>query len=263
MLPLFVERMNQSFKFEKEPASDAKSINTMKPDMPMKQKLVILSGAGISQESGLKTFRDMGGIWDTYHVEEVASLEGWQDNPELVLRFYNERRKALWDARPNAAHTRLASLEDRYEVEIITQNVDDLHEQAGSKSVLHLHGELRKARSTKDPSRVYTLQSPGLNLGDLCELGSQLRPHIVWFGEPVPNIVKAQEIIEKADILVVIGTSLAVYPAAGLVHFAPEGIPVFVIDPGSPSVARSGVVYIQKKASDGVNDLIEKLGQYQ
>ena len=262
MLPLFVERMDQSFNFEKEPLADVNPRNTIKPDILMKQKLVILSGAGISQESGLKTFRDMGGIWDTYQVEEVASPDAWKRNPELVLRFYNERRKAFWEALPNAAHITLASLEERFDVEIITQNVDDLHEQAGNKKVLHLHGELRKARSTADPSIIYTLQSPELNLGDLCELGSQLRPHIVWFGEPVPNIVKAQKIMEKADILVVIGTSLVVYPAAGLVHFAPEGIPVFVIDPGSPSVTRPGVVYIQKKASEGVNDLVEKLEQY-
>lgn len=228
----------------------------------MKQKLVVLSGAGMSQESGLKTFRDMGGIWDNYHVEEVASPEAWQRNPELVLRFYNERRKALWEARPNAGHIALASLEKIYDVEIITQNVDDLHEQAGSRKVLHLHGELRKARSTADPSRIYTLHTPELNIGDVCELGSQLRPHIVWFGEPVPNIVKAQKIMEKADILVVIGTSLVVYPAAGLIHFAPEGIPIYVIDPGSPNLTLSGVVYIQKKATEGVNDLLEKLEHY-
>lgn len=228
----------------------------------MKQKLVVLSGAGMSQESGLKTFRDMGGIWDNYHVEEVASPEAWKKNPELVLRFYNERRKALWEARPNAGHIALASLEKIYDVEIITQNVDDLHEQAGSRKILHLHGELRKAHSTADPSRIYTLHTPELNIGDVCELGSQLRPHIVWFGEPVPNIVKAQKIMEKADILVVIGTSLVVYPAAGLIHFAPEGIPIYVIDPGSPNLTLSGVVYIQKKASEGVNDLLEKLEHY-
>ncbi len=262
MLPLFVDTMIQSFKFDLNSTSNENPNYSNITVMPNKQKLVILSGAGMSQESGLKTFRDMGGIWDNYQVEEVASPDAWKRNPELVLRFYNERRKALWEASPNAGHITLASLEDKFDVEIITQNVDDLHEQAGSKRVLHLHGELKKARSTVDPSRVYTLQTPGLNLGDLCELGSQLRPHIVWFGEPVPNIVSAQRIMEKADILAVIGTSLVVYPAAGLIQFAPEGIPVFVIDPGSPSITRSDVVFIRKKASEGVKDLVEKLGQY-
>lgn len=152
----------------------------------MKKKLVVLSGAGVSQESGLKTFRDMGGLWEQYEVTEVASIEAWNRNPELVLRFYNERRKKLWEAKPNAAHVEIAGLEELFEVDVVTQNVDDLHEQAGSSRVLHLHGELRKARSTADPNLVYTLQSPELNPGDLCEKGSQLRPHIVWFGSRYP-----------------------------------------------------------------------------
>ena len=180
----------------------------------MKKRLVVLSGAGMSQESGLKTFRDMGGLWEQYDVTEVASPEAWERNPELVLRFYNERRKLLWEAKPNAGHIGIARLEKDFDVDIITQNVDDLHEQAGSTNVLHLHGELRKARSTFDPELVYTMDHWELKIGDKCELGSQLRPHIVWFGEPVPNMTKALALTQKADIFVVIGTSLAVYPAA-------------------------------------------------
>ncbi len=186
----------------------------------MKKKLVVLTGAGVSQESGLKTFRDMGGLWEQYDVTDVASLEAWERDPELVLRFYNERRKKLWEAEPNAAHLEIARLEEFFDVDVVTQNVDDLHEQAGSNRVLHLHGELRKARSTADPDLVYTLTHWELNTGDLCEKGSQLRPHIVWFGEQVPYIGKAASLVAGADILVIIGTSLAVYPAAGLVDFA-------------------------------------------
>lgn len=219
------------------------------------KKLVILSGAGVSQESGLKTFRDMGGIWEQYRLEEVASPEAWHKNPELVLRFYNERRKTLWYAKPNPAHHAIARLEKFYDVQVITQNVDDLHEQAGSTRVLHLHGELRKARSTADPSLIYTLRHWELTLGDTCALGSQLRPHIVWFGEPVPNIGIASGMVEQADILVVIGTSLAVYPAAGLLHDTKKGTPVYVIDPGEPNIGKHNVTIIRKKASEGMEDL--------
>ena len=225
----------------------------------MKKKLVVLSGAGISQESGLKTFRDMGGLWEQYDVTEVASPEAWQQNPELVLRFYNERRKQLWEARPNAGHIGIAELEEWFDVEVITQNVDDLHEQAGSSRVLHLHGELRKARSTVDPSLIYVLKHWELNLGDNCEKGSQLRPHIVWFGESVPEIENAARIAQEADIFVVVGTSLAVYPAAGLVNYAKQGIPVFVIDPHKPAVFQDKVEYIQEKAGRGVEILKTKL----
>jgi NAD-dependent deacetylase len=225
----------------------------------MKKKLVILSGAGISQESGLKTFRDMGGIWEEYDVTEVASPEAWARNPELVLRFYNERRRLLWEAKPNAGHTGIAELEKWFDVEVVTQNVDDLHEQAGSTRVLHLHGELRKARSTSDPSLVYTLKHWELKKGDTCEKGSQLRPHIVWFGEMVTEIEKAASIVRKADILVVVGTSLAVYPAAGLVNYTRPGIPVYVIDPQVPRVYADNVVYITEKAGEGVKILKEKL----
>ncbi len=225
----------------------------------MKKKLVVLSGAGMSQESGLKTFRDMGGLWEQYDVTEVASPEAWRQNPELVLRFYNERRKQLWEARPNTGHTGLAGLEAWFDVEIITQNVDDLHEQAGSTKVLHLHGELRKARSTADSSLVYSLKHWELNMGDTCEKGSQLRPHIVWFGESVPEIENAAAIAREADIFVVAGTSLAVYPAAGLVNYTRPGAPIFVIDPQKPAVYLDNVEYIQEKAGKGVEILKVKL----
>jgi NAD-dependent deacetylase len=225
----------------------------------MKKKLVILSGAGISQESGLKTFRDMGGLWEQYDVTEVASPEAWRKNPELVLRFYNERRKQLWEAKPNAGHIGIAELENWFDVEVITQNVDDLHEQAGSTNVLHLHGELRKARSTVDSSLVYTLKNRELKLGDTCEKGSQLRPHIVWFGERVTEIEKAAAIVQNAGIFVVVGTALVVYPAAGLVHYIKPGTPVFVIDPHKPEVYLDDVEYIQEKAAKGVEILKTKL----
>ncbi|MBN1985821.1 MAG: NAD-dependent deacylase [Prolixibacteraceae bacterium] len=228
----------------------------------MKKKLVVLSGAGMSQESGLKTFRDMGGLWEQYDVTEVASPEAWQRNPELVLRFYNERRKQLWEAKPNAGHLGIAALENDFDVEVITQNVDDLHEQAGSTSVMHLHGELRKARSTVDPDLIYTLSHWELNLGDKCEKGSQLRPHIVWFGETVPALHDALPIVQRADILVVIGTSLVVYPAAGLVSYAKPEIPIFVIDPGRPQLYSKNVTYIQEKAGKGVKILKQELEKW-
>ena len=223
------------------------------------KRLVVLSGAGMSQESGLKTFRDMGGLWEQYDVTEVASPQAWEKNPGLVLRFYNERRKQLWEAKPNDGHQGIAELEKEFDVQVITQNVDDLHEQAGSSKVLHLHGELRKARSTVDPSLVYTLKHWELKMGDLCEKGSQLRPHIVWFGEPVPAMDEAIRMVRKAEILVVIGTSLAVYPAASLVNYAGNGIPVFVIDPGKPTIFHRNVFYMEEKAGLGVKLLHEKL----
>jgi len=227
--------------------------------MGVKKKLVVLSGAGMSQESGLKTFRDMGGLWEQYDVTEVASPEAWRQNPGLVLRFYNERRKQLWEARPNQGHIGIAELEENYDVTVITQNVDDLHEQAGSRKVLHLHGELRKARSTIDPDLIYTLDHWELKLGDLCEKGSQLRPHIVWFGESVPAIQEAITIVNRAEIFVVIGTSLVVYPAAGLINYVRKGIPVFVVDPSKPSLCSENVIFIQEKAEAGVKVLFEEL----
>lgn len=225
----------------------------------MKKNLVILSGAGMSQESGLKTFRDMGGFWEQYDVTEVASPKAWGKKPELVMRFYNERRKQLFDAKPNAGHFGIVELEELFEVNIVTQNVDDLHELAGSSNVLHLHGELRKVRSTIDPELIYKMDKWELKLGDLCELGSQLRPHIVWFGEAVPAMQEAISIVQKADILVVIGTSLAVYPAAGLINYTQPETSVFVVDPGRPTIHKKNVVYIHKKAGAGVQVLKSKL----
>jgi len=225
----------------------------------MKKKLVILSGSGISQESGLKTFRDMGGLWEQYDVTEVASPEAWKRDPKLVLRFYNERRKQLWEAKPNAGHRSIAELEKWFDVNVITQNVDDLHEQAGSFQVVHLHGELRKSRSTSDPNLIYTMKNWELKLGDYCEKGSQLRPHIVWFGESVDELQRAIPIVENADIFIVIGTSLVVYPAAGLVNHTKPNIPIFVVDPHSPEMFLKNVTYIQEKAGTGMQKLKSKL----
>ncbi len=225
----------------------------------MKKKLVVLSGAGMSQESGLKTFRDMRGLWEKYDVTEVASPEAWKRNPELVLRFYNERRKQLWEAKPNAGHEGIAAMEKDFEVNVITQNVDDLHEQAGSTNVLHLHGELRKARSSQNQELVYMLEHWELKMGDKCELGSQLRPHIVWFGEPVPNMENALLLAQEADIFVVIGTSLAVYPAAGLVNYIKPEARVFVVDPNRTHISGNNITFIQEKVGTGIKRLIIEL----
>ncbi|PIF06148.1 MAG: NAD-dependent protein deacylase [Draconibacterium sp.] len=223
------------------------------------KKLVVFTGAGMSQESGLRTFREMGGLWEQYDVNDVASIDAWHRNPELVMDFYNQRRKQLMEASPNKGHYGIAALEKWFDVQIITQNVDDLHERAGSTNILHLHGELLKARSTIDPDLIYTLDHWELKLGDKCEKGSQLRPHIVWFGEQVPALNAAIPMVENADILVVAGTSLAVYPAAGLVHYAKNGIPIFVIDPNRPGISRENVTFIEEKAGKGVEMLMEKL----
>lgn len=226
----------------------------------MMKTLVVLTGAGISAESGLKTFRDSGGLWENYDVMEVASIYGWEKNPELVLRFYNERRRQLLTAKPNYGHIGLAELEEYFQVYIITQNIDDLHERAGSTRVLHLHGELNKAQSTADPSLIYDVAGKDIKLGDLCEKGSQLRPFVVWFGEPVPAMEEAITLAEKADLFAVIGSSLVVYPAAGLLEFVPEHIPVFVVDPNEINVPhRKKIIYIKEKASKGVEILKEKL----
>ncbi|HAQ20584.1 MAG TPA: NAD-dependent protein deacylase [Prolixibacteraceae bacterium] len=223
------------------------------------KNLVILSGAGMSQESGIRTFRDMGGLWEEYDISEVATPEAWARNPELVMRFYNDRRKQLYECVPNSGHFGLVGLEKDFDVRIITQNVDDLHERAGSTKVLHLHGELKKARSSVDETLVYDIDGWELKFGQKCAKGSQLRPHIVWFGEAVPAIEEAIPVVEKSDILVVIGTSLNVYPAAGLVNYAKRGAPVFVIDPERPQVFVRNVTYIQEKAGKGVEILKEKL----
>lgn len=222
------------------------------------KNLVILSGAGMSAESGIKTFREMGGLWEEYDVMEVASPQAWEQNPALVLRFYNERRKKLFEAKPNEGHIGIANLEKLFNVQIVTQNVDDLHERAGSTNVLHLHGELKKVRSTIDPSLIYTMDDWELKIGDTCEKGSQLRPHIVWFGEAVPAILDASEICSKADIFVVIGTSLNVYPAAGLINYVPSKTPIFLIDPNNVGANKS-FNFIQEKASNGINILTKLL----
>lgn len=229
----------------------------------MKKKLVILSGAGISQESGIRTFRDMGGLWEEYDIEEVATPEAWRRNPELVMRFYNDRRKQLYECEPNAGHLGLVDLEKDFEVQIITQNVDDLHERAGSSKVLHLHGELKKARSSVDESLIYDIDGWELKFGQKCTKGSQLRPHIVWFGEAVPAIDEAIPLVEQADILVVVGTSLNVYPAAGLVNYVRRGTPIFVIDPQRPDTFMRNVTYIEEKAGKGISILKEKLKNLQ
>jgi len=225
----------------------------------MKKKLVILSGAGMSQESGIRTFRDMDGLWEEYDVNDVATPEAWERNPELVMKFYNDRRKQLYEAEPNVGHRGLVDLEKDFEVQIITQNIDDLHERAGSKKVLHLHGELKKARSSVDESLIYDIDGWELKFGELCAKGSQLRPYIVWFGEAVPNMDVAIPMVESADILVVIGTSLNVYPAAGLLNYVKRGTPIYVIDPERPTVFIRNVIYIQEKAGKGVEILKEKL----
>lgn len=224
------------------------------------QKLVVLTGAGISAESGISTFRDNGGLWDSYRIEDVATPEAWERNQELVLSFYNERRKQADSVKPNAAHYALVELEKEYDVTIITQNVDNLHEVAGSSKVVHLHGELFKSRSTKNPNLVYEMTSWELKTGDVCELGSQLRPHIVWFGEEVPMMDVAVEITLEADIFAVIGTSLAVYPAAGLVHYVEVTTPIFIIDPAKPDIKlKHNMTFIQEKATVGMGILIKEL----
>ncbi|MDA3904823.1 MAG: NAD-dependent deacylase [Bacteroidales bacterium] len=224
------------------------------------KKLVVLSGAGISAESGISTFRDANGLWRNHRMEEVASPIAWQNDMDLVLEFYNIRRKQLFEVEPNAGHKALVDLETHFDVEIVTQNVDDLHERAGSTKVLHLHGELKKVRSTVDESLVYELKHWELKKGDLCEKGSQLRPHIVWFGEAVHNISKGAAIVRQADILIVVGTSLVVYPAAGLIDFAPENTPVFYIDPNADQQAyRSKLTTIAEKAGIGLPKLAEQL----
>ncbi len=225
-----------------------------------KKKLVILSGAGISAESGLKTFRDNNGLWENHDVTEVASPEGWARNPHLVLEFYNQRRKQLYECKPNAGHKGLVELERYFAVDIITQNIDDLHEQAGSSKVLHLHGELKKVRSSIDETLVYNLDGWELKWGDTCEKGSQLRPHIVWFGEAVPAIETAINLVMQADIFVVVGTSLNVYPAAGLLNYVPAGAPIYIIDPHQPAFTPGNhITFIQENATVGVPQLITLL----
>ena len=226
-----------------------------------KKKLVVLTGAGISAESGLKTFRDSDGLWEGYDVTEVATPRAWRKDPKLVLDFYNMRRKNVAEAEPNEAHIGLAELEKDFDVHIITQNIDDLHERAGSTNVLHLHGEIFKMRSEADESLVYDIRGD-INIGDTAEDGAQLRPHIVWFEEPVPLIEEAAKITRTADIFVVIGTSLVVYPAAGLVNYAPVDCPKFIIDKKVPYSSLYNLTVIKKPASEGVKELRDKLKEF-
>ncbi|WP_456442728.1 SIR2 family NAD-dependent protein deacylase [Psychroserpens sp.] len=224
----------------------------------MKKHIVVLTGAGMSAESGLKTFRDANGLWEGHDVMEVATPEGFHNNPELVLEFYNQRRKQLLEVEPNSAHFDLVVLENDHKITIITQNVDDLHERAGSTNVIHLHGELFKVRSTKNEIDIQSW-TKDLVLGDLCQKGHQLRPHIVWFGEAVPMIDKAMEICTTADVLVIIGTSMQVYPAASLMHYVPEGTPTFFIDPNPTMDSKGDLKIIPETATKGLKILKEFL----
>ena len=229
----------------------------------MKQNLVVLTGAGISAESGLKTFRDSDGLWEGYDIEEVATPEGWERNPALVQEFYNMRRKSVLEAEPNVAHYALAKLEEKYDVTIVTQNIDDLHERAGSTNVVHLHGIITRSQSSKNPRLTYPIKGWELRMGELCRLGSQLRPHVVWFGEMVPMIEPAAKICSEADVFILVGSSLAVYPAAGLINYVPAGVPKYIVDPKIPAV--NGVpdlIRIEEKATIGVPDLVNELLGY-
>jgi NAD-dependent deacetylase len=226
-----------------------------------RKKLVVLTGAGVSRESGLKTFRDGDGLWEGYDIHEVATPEAWERDPLLVQRFYNERRKAVIEAEPNAGHEALVALEQYLEVVIITQNIDDLHERAGSKHVLHLHGEILKAQSARDPTLVYPICGEELSFDEVCEHGLPLRPHVVWFGEPVPMMEPAIAQVESADYFMVVGTSLAVYPAAGLLMYVPQDAPVICIDPvipPLPSEVKGRVESIEATASIGLPRFLER-----
>ncbi|WP_298486580.1 NAD-dependent deacylase [uncultured Maribacter sp.] len=226
----------------------------------MKKSIVVLTGAGISAESGIKTFRDANGLWEGHDIMEVASPQGFKNNPTLVLDFYNQRRKQLTTVKPNTAHYALTSLQNYFNVNIITQNVDDLHERSGSKQVIHLHGELLKARSSMDKNLILPWNK-NIEIGNLCSKGSQLRPHIVWFGEDVPMMDKAIEITKKADALLIIGTSMQVYPAAGLIDYAPKNIPIYFIDP-NPKITKNNynnLTIIAESATKGVPIAVNSL----
>lgn len=227
------------------------------------KRIVAITGAGISAESGIKTFRDEDGLWENYRIEDVATPEAWHKDYKLVLHFYNERLKQLIHVSPNQAHLSLVRLEANYEVDVITQNVDDLHERAGSSKVLHLHGELRKKRSQVDPNYILPIDSNTneIQLGDLCPYGQQMRPHIVWFGESVPKMEEAADIVQKADIILIIGTSMAVYPAAGLIYYAKNEIPVYYIDPKADqtTIPNRSVIRIAQKAGSGLPKVVDEL----
>ena len=237
----------------------------------MRKKITVLTGAGVSAESGITTFRDSDGLWENHKVEDVASIEGWYRNPELVLDFYNQRRAQLAHVKPNPAHFAIASLEETYDVTVVTQNVDNLHERAGSTRIIHLHGELTKVRPENccnemdafSEETVFDIGTEPIALGDLAPNGVQLRPHIVWFGEAVPKIEAAIDAVEAADIILIVGTSLQVYPAAGLYAYAKAGTPIYIIDPNSVSVRDGRIVHIKEVATKGmqvfVNDILPKL----
>lgn len=234
-----------------------------------KQKIAVLTGAGVSAESGISTFRDANGLWDNYNVEDVATLEGWNRNPALVLDFYNQRRRELATVRPNAAHLAIASLEDNYDVTVITQNIDNLHERAGSTRIIHLHGELTKVRPENrynerngfSEESVFDIGYGDINLGDTSAEGVQLRPHIVWFGEAIPKIEQAIDVVEAADILLIVGTSLQVYPAAGLYAYAKASTPIYIIDPKDVPVRDGRITHIKDVATRGMEKFIEIISQ--
>ncbi|MEN0056592.1 MAG: NAD-dependent deacylase [Mucilaginibacter sp.] len=224
------------------------------------EKLVVLTGAGISAESGLKTFRDSDGLWEGYNIEDVATPEAWQRNPALVQEFYNERRKSVLEAKPNTAHFALARLEEKYEVTIITQNIDDLHERAGSTNVIHLHGIITRSQSSINPELTYPINGWQIGMDEVCELGSPLRAHVVWFGEAVPMIETAARICSRAELFILVGTSLAVYPAAGLINYVGPRVPKYIVDPKIPEASvRGPVMKIQEKATIGVPELVDRL----
>ncbi len=226
----------------------------------MKKKLVVLTGAGISQESGIPTFRDADGLWEGYDVMDVASPEGWARDPEMVLDFYNQRRKQVLAVNPNPGHDIIAGLEDHFDVTVITQNIDDLHERAGSSNILHLHGSIFESRSHSDPDRIYKVGGEELNWGDNDEFGNQLRPNVVWFGEMVPLMEVATQEVEKAEVFIVVGTSLAVYPAAGLVEYVADAVPKYVVDPNIPGIRKTPNLHlVSKKASIGLKIVKEAI----
>jgi NAD-dependent deacetylase len=230
----------------------------------MHKKVVVFTGAGISAESGLKTFRASDGLWEEHHIEDVATPEAFARNPALVLEFYNLRRKQVMAAQPNAAHVAIAGLQNDFDVQVITQNIDDLHERAGSNNVIHLHGEIMKARSSRNETEFYPIQNGEINLGDTCKNGGQLRPHVVWFGEAVPMMERATIVTQQADIFIVIGTSLSVYPAAGLLHAAAPQIPKFLVDPGDFDLREyRNLHHIKQNAVAGMEELQDRLGEYQ
>lgn len=225
-----------------------------------KKKIVVFTGAGISAESGLKTFRDSGGLWEGYKVQEVATPEAWENDPQMVLDFYNMRLKQVINAEPNAAHFALVELEKKFDVQVITQNIDNLHERAGSKNVLHLHGEIIKSRSSIDPSLTYTIKHNEIRMGEKCSKGSQLRPNIVWFGEPVPIMDTAIKLVSSAETFIVIGTSFNVYPAAGLIDFVPISTPKYLIDPQAETKDYiQNIVIKRERAGTGVAELVKNL----